>query len=72
MKKDELIEEMLKDMGDRNNTIDINAYGKGLIDMYDKLVKNCYTPNVSGRSEELRSTCDWCNGNNSPHANNYL
>ena len=32
-------------------------------------VKNCSTPNVIGRSEELRSTCDWCNGNNSPHAN---
>lgn len=44
MKKDELIEEMLKDMGDRNNIIDLNAYGRGLIDMYDKLVKNSTTP----------------------------
>lgn len=30
MEKDKLIEEMLKDMGDRNNTIDLNAYGRGL------------------------------------------
>ena len=22
------------------------------------------------QSEQLRSTCDWCNGNNSPHTDN--
>ena len=22
------------------------------------------------QSEQLRPSCDWCNGNNSPHANN--
>jgi hypothetical protein len=46
MEKDRLIEEMLKDMGDRNKIIDLNAYGIGLIDMYDKLVKNCSIPVV--------------------------
>ena len=35
--KDELIEQMCKEMGDKNNTIDLNAYARGLIDMYDKL-----------------------------------
>lgn len=48
MDKDKLIEDMLKDMGDKNNTIDLNAYGRGLIDMYDKLFKNCSMPAVSG------------------------
>ena len=60
MKKDELIEEMLKDMGDRNNTIDLNAYGRGLIDMYDKLVKNCSIPVVVGQSEQLPPNCKKC------------
>lgn len=46
MEKDKLIEEMLKDMGDRNNTIDLNAYGRGLIDMYDRLVKKISIPDV--------------------------
>ena len=52
MEKDKLIEEMLKDMGDRNNTIDLNAYGRGLIDMYDRVVKNCSIPVVVGQSEQ--------------------
>jgi len=25
---------------------------------------------VVGQSEQLRSSCDWCNGNNSPHTDN--
>lgn len=58
MEKDKLIEEMLKDMGDRNNTIDLNAYGRGLIDMYDRLIKNCSTPNIVGRGEQLG--CKFC------------
>jgi len=37
--KDELIEKMLKIKGDSNNTIDLNAYTRGLIDMYDELYK---------------------------------
>lgn len=59
MNKDKLIEDMLKDMGDRNNTIDLNAYGRGLIDMYEKLVKNCFIPDVVGQGEQLR-TCKYC------------
>jgi len=38
MTKDELIEQMLKKMGDINNSIDLDAYARGLIDMYDLCV----------------------------------
>ena len=34
------------------------------------LVKNCSIPAVVGRSEQLRSSCDWCNGNNSSKSDN--
>lgn len=37
----------------------------------DELYQRVFAlPNVVGRSEQLRSTCDWCNGNNSPHTDN--
>ena len=37
MEKDKLIEQMLKEKGDSNNSIDLDAYGRGLIDMYKHL-----------------------------------
>jgi len=40
MNKDELVEQMLKEKGNKNNSIDLDAYARGLIDMYDKLVSN--------------------------------
>jgi len=46
MNKDKLIEEMLKAEGERSNTVDLNAYGCGLIDMYDRLIKLCNLPVV--------------------------
>lgn len=35
-----------------------------------KLDKALTIPVVVGQSEQLRSSCDWCNGNNSPHTDN--
>ena len=40
MNKDELIEQMLKEKGDNNNTIDLDAYARGLIDMYEFVLSN--------------------------------
>ena len=39
MNRDKLVEKMLKAKGDVNNTIDLNAYGNGLIDMFNELQK---------------------------------
>ncbi len=38
MEKDKIIEQMLIEKGNKNNSIDLDAYARGLIDMYDKLV----------------------------------
>lgn len=35
--KDELIAEMCRKMSGKNNTIDLDAYARGLIDMFDEL-----------------------------------
>lgn len=37
MEKEQLIEKMLNDKAEKNNTIDLNAYAAGLNDMYDAL-----------------------------------
>lgn len=37
---------------------------------HESEVKKFRLADDAWRSEELRSTCDWCNGNNSPHTNN--
>lgn len=54
MNKDELIKEMLTAKADKDVCIDLNAYGNGLVDMYDRLVK------LFGQSERL--VCDECSG----------
>ena len=43
MKKDEIIEILCTKKGNENNTIDLNAYARGLIDMYGILegMMNC-------------------------------
>lgn len=33
--KDEIISKLLSIMADKNNTIDLDAYARGLIDMYE-------------------------------------
>ena len=38
--------------------------------LFDYHTEQCNIANVVGRSEQLRSTCDWCNGNNSPQTDN--
>ena len=38
MDRDKLVEKMLKAKGDADNRIDLNAYGNGLIDMFNELV----------------------------------
>jgi len=37
MNRNKLIEQMLKQKGDANNRIDLDAYCTGLIDMFNKL-----------------------------------
>jgi hypothetical protein len=58
MEKDKLIEQMLKEKGDANNSIDLDAYARGLIDMYDKLA------NISGQSELLLTFAKYVMPNN--------
>lgn len=50
MNKEELVEQMLTEKGNSNNSIDLDAYAMGLIDMHEKLVKNnIVLPDVSGQ-----------------------
>jgi hypothetical protein len=39
MNKDKLIAKMLNNKVEKNNTIDLDAYGNGLADMYDRIIK---------------------------------
>ena len=53
MDRDKIIEEMLTAKANKNNTIDLNAYGNGLADMYDRLVKLFARQHVSKQSSSL-------------------
>ena len=41
MNKDKLVAEMLTAKAEKNNTIDLDAYTNGLVDMYDNIVNLC-------------------------------
>ena len=57
MEQSKLVEQMLTEKGNTNNSIDLDAYASGLIDMYEKLVKNnIVLPAVSGCTCNLEQT----------------
>ena len=70
MKNEEIYEKVMGHKPNKEFGVKGSFSWNNIDDLMNEAVKNCSTPNVAGRSEELRSTCDWCNGNNSPHANN--
>lgn len=47
MNKDDLVAEMLNTKAEKNNIIDLNAYGSGLIDMYNRLVNSTTNGSLS-------------------------
>lgn len=64
MEKDRIIEEMLTLKAEENNVIDLNAYGIGLADMYDKLVKlftlHCTCSKEDKHGETSVRCCNAC------------
>ena len=67
MEQSKLVEQMLKEKGDVNNSIDLDAYARGLIDMHEKLVKNnivladvsgdCLHPYNAVRRDKITELC---------------
>ena len=70
MKNEEIYEKVMGHKPNKEFGVKGSFSWNDIDDLMNEAVKNCSIPNVIGRSEELRSTCDWCNGNNSPHTNN--
>lgn len=52
MERDKLIEILLNKKGEENNSIDLDTYSRGLIDMYDHLEKCKKLPYIAVKCPE--------------------